>query len=72
MPLSYLQKRWQRVKINTTFSSWTQLLQEVSRGSVPGPMLSNSYINDMFFALNDIDICNIADDTIPYTFVTQT
>ena len=24
--LSYLQDRWQRVKINTTFSSWSQLL----------------------------------------------
>ena len=25
--LSYVQDRWQGVKINTTFSSWTQLLQ---------------------------------------------
>ena len=29
--LSYLQDRWQRVKINTTFSSWTQLLQGVHK-----------------------------------------
>ena len=28
--LSYLQDRWQRVKINTTFSSWIQLIQGVS------------------------------------------
>ena len=27
VPLIYLQDRWQRVKINTTFSSWTYLLQ---------------------------------------------
>ena len=27
--LSSSQDRWQRVKINTTFSSWTQLLQGV-------------------------------------------
>ena len=65
MPLSYLQKRWQRVKINTTFSSWTQLLQGVPQGLVLGPMLFNIYINDMFFALNEIDICNFADDTTP-------
>ena len=64
--LSYLQERWQRVKINTTFSSWTQLLQGVPQGSVLGPMLFNIYINDMFFALNEIDICNFADDTTPY------
>ena len=29
-------------------------------------MLFNVYINDMFFALNEIDICSFADDTTPY------
>ena len=48
--LSYLQERWQRVKVNTTFSSWTQLLQGVQQGSVLGPMLFNIYIN-MFFCI---------------------
>ena len=64
--LSYLQDRWQRVKINTTFSSWTQLLQGVPQGSVLGPILFNIYINDIFFALKGVDICNFADDTTEY------
>ena len=63
--LSDLQDRWQRVKINTTFSSWTQLLQVAPQGSVLGPILLNIYINDIFFALR-VDICNFADDTTPY------
>ena len=64
--LNYLHDRWERVKINTNFSSWTQLLQGVPQGSVLGPILFNIYINDIFFALKGVDICNFADDTTPH------
>ena len=63
---SNLQDRWQRVKINTTSSSWTQLLQRVLQGSVFGPILFNIFTNDIFFALRGIDICNFADGITPY------
>ena len=62
----YFSDRWQRTKINTSFSSWSLIMCGMAQGSVLGPKYFNIYINDLFFLFIYSDICNMADDTTPY------
>ena len=46
---SYLTNRFQRTKVNTSFSSWSKLFLGVPKGSVMVPLLFNIYINNLCY-----------------------
>ena len=63
---NYLSDRRQRVKVNGTFSTWCYSKIGVPQGSVLVPLLFNIFINDIFYLVNDTEVCNYADDTTLY------
>ena len=63
---SYLTKRWQRTKVNSSFSTWSELLQGVPQDSVLGPILFKIYLNDLLYFTEMTQVCNFADDTTFY------
>ena len=63
---SYLQNRFHRVKVNSTYSSWVNIISGVSQGSTLGPLLFNIYLSDLLLFLEDTNIASYADDTTPY------
>ena len=62
----YLTGRYQRVKINNSYSLWSLIKNGVPQGSVLGPILFNVFLCDMFFMADNIDIASYVDDSAPY------
>ena len=63
----YLSNRTQRVKLDSTLSSWLKILLGVPQGSILGPLFFNIFLNDMLWFIEKTDICNFADDSTIYS-----
>ena len=63
---SYLTERYQRVKINNSFSKYHLIKYGVPQGSILGPILFNISLCDLFLIIDDIDIASYANDNTPY------
>ena len=53
------------MKINSSFSEYSDVEPGVPQGSINGPLFFNIFICDLFFDDIDIDLANYADDTTP-------
>ena len=62
----YLSHRKQKIKINKTFSNWTNILHGVPQGPILGPLLFNVFLCDLFLFIPNIELVSYADDTTPF------
>ena len=59
---SYLERRKQSVKRNSTHSVFQVLLLDVPQGSILGLIFFNIFINNLFYRVKESELHNFADD----------
>ena len=64
---NYPSNRKQRVKVNDSYSSRSEILFWVPQGSILGSLLFNMFICDMFYFMEDLEIANYADHSTPFS-----
>ena len=58
---SYLCNRFQRTPVNASFSDWKEIKTGAPQGSILGPLSFNIFLNDIFYFINNGNLCIYAD-----------
>ena len=62
----FFKNRFQRVRVNSHFSSWLKIRFGVPQGSIFGPLMFNIDMADLFLIVIESIISNYADDNNPF------
>ena len=62
----YPSHRKEKIKINKTFSNWTNILHGVPQGSILNPLLFNVFLCDLFLFIPNSDLVRYGVDNTPF------
>ena len=63
---NYLTGRFQRTKVNNSYSSWSEIIAGVPQGSLLGPLLFKNFLNDLLLYPQETFLSNYADGNTLY------
>ena len=63
----YFINRYQWSYLNVSINNWAEISPRVPQSFILGPMLFNSFLNDIFFFTTNSRICNYSDKNTSYT-----
>ena len=64
---SYFTNRPQRVRVNSNFSMWEEMISGVPHRTIIGPLLFDIFLNDLFLFVGNSVLSNYADDSTLYS-----